>query len=161
MVSLQEATELSQLFQSIEGAFAAGELQKIADMLATMRRSLKLVGNVPEFSGGMERLQARGTSAILDPRDNSDTVAKVYSSQCQSHPCPLLPQQPGRCRTNAMTLHIEYSASSMCHLVWQDTALHCATSLHSNSAGVQLHCTVRSHERGASTESGGKVPGAA
>lgn len=56
---LQEATELSQLFQSIEGAFAAGEFQKIADMLATMRRSLKLVGNVPEFSGGMEKLQAR------------------------------------------------------------------------------------------------------
>ena len=30
-------------------------------MLATMRRSLKLVGNVPEFSGGMEKLQARCT----------------------------------------------------------------------------------------------------
>ena len=58
---IQEATELSQLFQSIEAAFAAGELQKIADMLATMRRSLKLVGNVPEFSGGMDKLQARGT----------------------------------------------------------------------------------------------------
>lgn len=55
--TLKEATELSQLFQSIEGAFAAGEFQKIADMLATMRRSLKLVGNVPEFSGGMEKLQ--------------------------------------------------------------------------------------------------------
>ncbi|KAL3131897.1 hypothetical protein ABBQ38_007602 [Trebouxia sp. C0009 RCD-2024] len=55
--TLKEATELSQLFQSIEGAFAAGELQKIADMLATMRRSLKLVGHVPEFSGGMQRLQ--------------------------------------------------------------------------------------------------------
>lgn len=55
--TLKEATELSQLFQSIEGVFAGGDMQKIADMLATMRRSLKLVGNVPEFSGGMEKLQ--------------------------------------------------------------------------------------------------------
>lgn len=56
----QEATELSQLFQSIEGAFANGDLQKVADMLATMRRSLKLVGNVPEFAGGLEKLQVTG-----------------------------------------------------------------------------------------------------
>lgn len=55
--TLKEATELSLLFQSIESAFAIGDLQKIADMLATMRRSLKLVGNVPEFSGGKEKLQ--------------------------------------------------------------------------------------------------------
>ena len=81
MLLLQEATELSQLFQSIEPAFAAGELQKIADMLATMRRSLKLVGNVPEFSGGMEKLQARGTSAIADPHDNTHTLWKAYSRQ--------------------------------------------------------------------------------
>ena len=56
---LQEATQLAQLFQSIEAAFASADLQKIADMLATMRRSLKLVGNVPEFHGGMERLQVQ------------------------------------------------------------------------------------------------------
>ena len=58
-MQLQEATQLAQLFQSIEAAFASADLQKIADMLATMRRSLKLVGNVPEFHGGMERLQVQ------------------------------------------------------------------------------------------------------
>ena len=56
-MQLQEATQLAQLFQSIEAAFASADLPKIADMLATMRRSLKLVGSVPEFHGGMERLQ--------------------------------------------------------------------------------------------------------
>ena len=90
MLLLQEATELSQLFQSIEGAFAAGELQKIADMLATMRRSLKLVGNVPEFGGGMERLQARGNAAVLDLHKNTYTFWKAYSSPCQSLcPCSI------------------------------------------------------------------------
>ena len=107
-VLLQEATELSQLFQSIEGAFAAGELQKIADMLATMRRSLKLVGNVPEFSGGKERLQARGTSAILkslgetntsavpNSPDNTNTVPKAHSSHCQSCICVFWRHQSAR-----------------------------------------------------------------
>lgn len=61
---VQEATELSQLFQGIESAFASGDLQKIADMLATMRRSLKLVGSVPEFSGGKEKLQVHCLAAL-------------------------------------------------------------------------------------------------
>ena len=42
-------------------------MQKIADMLATMRRSLKLVGNVPEFSGGMEKLQVSAMTVPLIP----------------------------------------------------------------------------------------------
>ncbi len=40
-------------------------MQKIADMLATMRRSLKLVGNVPEFSGGLEKLQVSAMTDLL------------------------------------------------------------------------------------------------
>jgi hypothetical protein len=40
-------------------------MQKIADMLATMRRSLKLVGNVPEFGGGMEKLQVSALTVLL------------------------------------------------------------------------------------------------
>ncbi|KAK9829565.1 hypothetical protein WJX72_006519 [[Myrmecia] bisecta] len=55
--TLKEATELSDLFQRIEHTFASGDLPRIADMLATMRRSLSLVGDVPEFKGGMQRLQ--------------------------------------------------------------------------------------------------------
>ena len=40
-------------------------MQKNADMLATMRRSLKLVGNVPEFSGGLEKLQVSAMTVLL------------------------------------------------------------------------------------------------
>ncbi len=54
---LQEATELSELFQRIEATFASGDLGRIADDLATMRRSLRLVGNVPEFKGGGEQVE--------------------------------------------------------------------------------------------------------
>ena len=56
---LQEATELSELFQRIEATFASGDLGRIADDLATMRRSLRLVGNVPEFKGGGEQVEVR------------------------------------------------------------------------------------------------------
>lgn len=80
---LQEATELSQLFQSIEGAFSAGELQKIADMLVTMRRSLKLVGNVPEFGGGMQKLQARMHLRSLKPTCRSSDVTLQPVSDIQ------------------------------------------------------------------------------
>ena len=90
---LQEATELSQLFQSIEGAFAAGELQKIADMLATMRRSLKLVGNVPEFSGGTERLQARGLPTILQFQTHVITL-RLFRKRIPVR-FSLLPVYPG------------------------------------------------------------------
>ena len=54
---LQEATELSALFLRVETVFAGGDVPAIAETLATMRRSLLLVGDVPEFKGGMERLE--------------------------------------------------------------------------------------------------------
>lgn len=41
----------------METVFAGGDVPAIAEMLATMRRSLLLVGDVPEFKGGMERLE--------------------------------------------------------------------------------------------------------
>ncbi|PNH09245.1 Conserved oligomeric Golgi complex subunit 7, partial [Tetrabaena socialis] len=47
--SLKEATELSGLFVKVEEVFAAGDLPKVAEILASMRRSLSLVGDVPEF----------------------------------------------------------------------------------------------------------------
>ncbi len=50
--SLKEATELSGLFVKVEEVFAAGDLPKVADILASMRRSLSLVGDVPEFRAG-------------------------------------------------------------------------------------------------------------
>jgi hypothetical protein len=54
---VQEATELAELFQKVDAVFASGNLQRISSLLGTMRRSLSMVGNVPEFHGGMEKLE--------------------------------------------------------------------------------------------------------
>ncbi|KAG1654116.1 hypothetical protein FOA52_007460 [Chlamydomonas sp. UWO 241] len=56
--TLKEATELSGLFVKVEEVFGAGDLPRVAEMLSSMRRSLSLVGDVPEFRAGRERLRA-------------------------------------------------------------------------------------------------------
>jgi len=55
----QEATELSELFRRVEAVFAGGDVAAIAALLSRMRASLALVGHVPEFAGGLERLEVR------------------------------------------------------------------------------------------------------
>ena len=42
----------------VEDAFAAGQLSRVAELLAAMGRSLDVVGGVPEFAQGRERLRA-------------------------------------------------------------------------------------------------------
>ena len=56
---MQEATELAELFHKVDSVFASGNLQHMASLLGTMRRSLSLVANVPEFEGGLQRLEVR------------------------------------------------------------------------------------------------------
>jgi len=41
----------------VEEVFAAGDLAVVASMLSSMRRSLSLVGDVPEFRAGRETLR--------------------------------------------------------------------------------------------------------
>ena len=53
----QEATELSAQFARVEGVFAEGDVHRISGALAGIRRGLALVGDVPEFRGGPERLK--------------------------------------------------------------------------------------------------------
>lgn len=62
---LQEATELSELFQRVETVFAGGDVAAMAALLARMRGSLALVGHVPEFAGGLERLEVQCRFAIM------------------------------------------------------------------------------------------------
>lgn len=50
--TLQEATELSGMFLKVEDVFASGDLPRVAQMLSSMRKSLSLVGDVPEFKAG-------------------------------------------------------------------------------------------------------------
>jgi len=59
---VQEATELAELFQKVDAVFASGNLQRISSLLATMQRSLTMVGNVPEFHGGIQKLEVRNLS---------------------------------------------------------------------------------------------------
>jgi hypothetical protein len=54
--TLQEATELSGMFLQVEDVFASGDLPRVAQMLASMRKSLSLVGDVPEFKAGKQKL---------------------------------------------------------------------------------------------------------
>lgn len=62
--SPQEATELSELFRRVEGVFAGGDVAAMAALLSRMRGSLALVGHVPEFAGGLERLEVRTASFL-------------------------------------------------------------------------------------------------
>lgn len=55
--TLREATELSGLFIKVEQVFAEGDLPRVAEMLSSMRKSLNLVGDVPEFRSGREKLK--------------------------------------------------------------------------------------------------------
>jgi hypothetical protein len=50
---LQEAAGLSALFQQVDEHFASGNLRRVAEALAGMRRGLAVVGDsVAEFRGG-------------------------------------------------------------------------------------------------------------
>lgn len=48
----------------METVFAGGDVAAMAALLARMRASLALVGHVPEFAGGLQRLNVR----LLNPR---------------------------------------------------------------------------------------------
>ncbi len=61
----QEATELSELFEGVEAVFAGGGVAAMVALLARMRASLALVGLVPEFAGGLRRLDVRSPPALL------------------------------------------------------------------------------------------------
>ena len=56
---LQDASELSELWASVSALFAEGDVHRIATALGTLRRSVSLVGHVPEFQGSTQRLAVR------------------------------------------------------------------------------------------------------
>lgn len=57
--TLQEAAGLSSLFRRVDDLFVSGDLQRVAEALAGIRRGLALVGgSVPEFRNGPARLGA-------------------------------------------------------------------------------------------------------
>ena len=80
---MQEATDLADMFQRVDSVFASGNLQRVATMLATMRRGLVLVGNIPEFEGGEVRLQVGNKFSVIflqcDRRHDSTLACHLIS----------------------------------------------------------------------------------
>lgn len=72
----------------MENVFASGDVPAIAESLATMRRSLLLVGDVPEFKGGMQRLEVSShqiygiTSWLLRMHHYCGGSKPEYELQC-------------------------------------------------------------------------------
>jgi len=56
--TLAEAAGLAELMRSADDVFAGGNVRSMADIVASMRRSLKVVGSVPEFEDAPERVEA-------------------------------------------------------------------------------------------------------
>lgn len=81
-LSLQEATELSALFLQVENVFASGNVPAIAETLATMRRSLLLVGDVPEFKGGMQRLEVSSHQTFYMTHRLLNVLHLLFWEQC-------------------------------------------------------------------------------
>lgn len=54
---MQEATELTEVLNNVDTVFASGNPEAMVQLLKTMRHSLSLVGRVPEFEGGQQRVK--------------------------------------------------------------------------------------------------------
>ncbi|GMH45907.1 hypothetical protein BSKO_13870 [Bryopsis sp. KO-2023] len=76
--TLKEATDLSDLFARVDGVFAKGNVTDMAEVLSTMRRSLALVSDVPEFRGGNEKIKVLEESLVarIGPRLADALAAK-------------------------------------------------------------------------------------
>lgn len=56
--TLQEANGLADLMASVDGVFASGNIRAMSDALARMKRGLAVVGDVPEFADGQDKVNA-------------------------------------------------------------------------------------------------------
>lgn len=56
--TLQEASGLADLMSNIDGIFASGNIRNMSEALARMKRALAVVGDVPEFADGQDKVNA-------------------------------------------------------------------------------------------------------
>ena len=54
--TLQEANGLADLMSNIDGIFASGNIRNMSEALARMKRALTVVGDVPEFADGQDKV---------------------------------------------------------------------------------------------------------
>ncbi|KAL2633454.1 hypothetical protein R1flu_004933 [Riccia fluitans] len=82
--TLQDAAGLAKLSASVEEVFASGDLPRAAETLASMRRCLAVVGEVPEFANVKRQLEVLEDrlEAMVQPR-LADAISqrKVDSTQ--------------------------------------------------------------------------------
>ena len=55
--TLANAAGLAELVASVDGVAATGDVRHMADVLSSMRRGLRVVGNVPEFADAPNRVE--------------------------------------------------------------------------------------------------------
>ncbi|KAL4457254.1 hypothetical protein ABPG75_012119 [Micractinium tetrahymenae] len=95
--TLKEAAGLSALFQRVDDYFASGNLPRVADALAGMRRGLAVVGDsVAEFRGGRDRLarlEERFAAMVEGPLTNA--FAKQQGEEAR-HLAGMLQSVQGR-----------------------------------------------------------------
>lgn len=125
--SLKEATELSGLFVKVEEVFAAGDLPKVAEILASMRRSLSLVGDVPEFRAGEApacggdrqcacicQVVCSGCVGCCAPTHHCDTP-KEWGPSPATTPTPHIPPRTSPPTTSYPTFNTKRQAIPVCH----------------------------------------------
>ena len=56
--TLQETNGLADLMANVDGIFASGNIRSMSDALARMKRALAVVGDVPEFADGQDKVNA-------------------------------------------------------------------------------------------------------
>ncbi|KAH7292646.1 hypothetical protein KP509_29G079000 [Ceratopteris richardii] len=82
--TLQDAAGLAQLSANVEAVFASGDLARVADTLANMRRCLSVIGEVPDFSNmrqQLEILEDRLEGMVLPKLSDALVQKKVESTQ--------------------------------------------------------------------------------
>ncbi|GJP54733.1 hypothetical protein CLOM_g13781 [Closterium sp. NIES-68] len=83
--TLQYAAGLAQLSASVEQVFASGDLPRVAETLANMRRCLEVVGDAPEFAANKRQLQSLEDrlEQMVQPR-LSDALTHSKLDSCRS-----------------------------------------------------------------------------
>ena len=62
----------------VEEVFTLGDLPKVAEILSSMRRSLSLVGDVPEFRAGRQKLRALEDRLQVMSKPHTHDLLQLY-----------------------------------------------------------------------------------
>lgn len=132
---MQEATELSAHFARVEGVFAEGDLPRISATLASIRQGLSLVGDVPEFAGAPERLQAR--CPLLLPSTVLPISPCIDCVHLGGYACAPPSVKDARMRKSRASVPLSAATAS---LVWKECAAWTANLFAARPGPCKLYC---------------------